>query len=265
LHKNKKENGDKGIVFMNGTLMKSMKLRLLTSYTLLLFTAIFLNGCSVLRDSSKYGFSDGTYKTRQFAHGKVYVLKIDEDTIAVFPVLQFKDSSAIIVKRRINYCSAQKKLKDNKASCTFYKPSLDVDAMTIPLKYRPGVNALPNQLATNFNGAIYGGYRIDAYKLRYAHTPLNTYKQNIKHSGYSLGLFAGLGSTLIDATSLADPNYPLQYEGVLLLTGITTNFAVNNLSFGVAVGEDHLLDKNHYNWIYQGNLWLGLTVGININ
>ena len=231
----------------------------------IILLGISLSGCSVLRDSAKYNFNDGTYRTKKLSNEKVYVMQVDEDTLAVFPIIQFKDSSAIAVKKRVNYTSAQKKLKDNKTSVTFYKPSFDVDVMTMPLKYRPATEHLPNQLATTFNGAIYGGYRIDAYDLRYKHTPLNTYKQTIKHSGYSAGLYTGLGSTVIDATSLANPYYELQYEGVLLVMGVATNFAVNDLSFGFSMGTDYLLDKNHESWIYQGKINIGLTLGLNIN
>ncbi len=231
---------------------------------LVFLTSVF-SGCSVLRESSKYNFNDGAYRYKKFSNDKVYVMRVDEDTIVVFPIMQFKDSSAIAVKKRIYYTSAQKKLRDNKPSVTFYRPSFDIDAMTMPFKYRPAVSDVPNQLATNFNGAFYGGYRIDAYNLRYKQTPLNSYKQNIRHSGYSAGFYAGVGSTLIDATSLADPGYALQYEGVLLLVGVATNFAVENLSFGVSFGPDFLLDKNSNNWIYQGKPSIGFTVGLNIN
>lgn len=232
---------------------------------LLILSTFFFSSCSVLRDSAKYSFTDGPYRTKKITKEKVYVMKVDEDTIAVFPIQEFKDSSAIIVKKRINYTSAQKKLKDNKTSVSFYRPSFDLDVMTMPLKYRPATAEIPNQLVTTFNGAIFGGYRIDAYNLRYKQTPLNTYKQNIRHSGYSAGVYAGLGNAIIDASTLANPHYDLQYEGVLLLVGIATNFAVNDITFGFSFGTDYLLDRNHESWIYQGKPNVGFTLGLNIN
>ncbi len=35
----------------------------------------------------------------------MYVLHVDDDTIAVFPTLEFKDSTAILIDQRTNYTS----------------------------------------------------------------------------------------------------------------------------------------------------------------
>jgi hypothetical protein len=224
-----------------------------------------LSGCLVLRENAKHNFNDGIYQTRQFSDNKVYVLKVDEDTIAVFPVLEFKDSTAILAGKRINYTSKQKKLRDGLVSHSFYHPSFDIDVMTIPVVYRPAAGEVPGQLTSNFNGALYGGYRMDEYRLNYKRTPLNTYKQSVKHSGYSAGLFAGLGNTFINATTLDKPNYFVDYEGVVLITGVAANVAAGNFTFGISCGPDFLLDKNSTDWIYKGKLCLGFTVGLNLN
>jgi hypothetical protein len=230
-----------------------------------LLSAVSFTGCTILRQSSKYNFNDGEYQTRRFARDKVYVLRVAEDTIAVFPVKEFPDSTAILTNKRTNYTSQQKKLKDNKASHVFYRPSFDIDLMTIPIKYRPALNGFPNQLNNNFSGAFYGGYRIDAYHLNYKRTPLNVYKQNVHHIGYSAGLYAGIGNTLIDGSTLANPAFPVQYEGVLLLTGIAANMAAENLTFGISLGTDHLMDKYHEQWIYENRPCIGFTLGLNLN
>ncbi len=232
----------------------------------LLFAMASFSGCDMLHQSAKYSFTDGVYRTKKFSHdSRVYVLKVDDDTLTVFPVREFKDSTAIMTKQRVDYTSRQKKFKDNKVLHVFYKPSFDLDVMTIPINYRPPVFGYPNQLTNNFNGALYGGYRIDAYKLSYRRTPLNTYKQKIKHVGYSAGLFLGMGNAYIDAFSLRNPNYPYQYEGALLLTGVAANIAAGHFTIGIALGTDHLLDKNHSEWIYEGQPCIGFTVGLNLN
>lgn len=233
-------------------------------YFIILLT-ISLSSCYILHEGSKYGFNDGIYQTKVFTKNEVYVLNVAEDTIAVFPVLEFKDSTAILTKQRINYTSLQRKFKDNKVSHSFYKPTFDLDVMTIPVKYRFPIDGLPNQLTTNFNGALFGGYRVDAYKVNYKRTPLNTYKQKVKHIGYSAGLFAGIGNTLINATTLNDPNNYTEYEGVLLITGICANMAIENLTVGISLGADHLLDQNRNLWIYEGQPCIGFTLGLNIN
>jgi len=219
----------------------------------------------MLQQSSKYGFNDGVYQTKKFSDHKVYVLNVDDDTIAVFPVKEFKDSTAILTSKRVNYTSLQRRLRDNKAIHTFYKPSFDIDAMTIPLKYRPFTDKIPNQLTTNFNGAFYGGYRIDAYRLHYKRTPLNMYKQNVRHMGYSAGLLLGIGNTLIDEWTLTGAGTGVQYEGMIIIAGVGVNVAVENLTFGLSFGADRLADKNYRDWIYEGKPWIGFTLGLNLN
>ncbi len=158
----------------------------------------------------------------------------------------------------------QKKIKDGKEVHNFYRPSFDLDVMTIPIKYRPRTDILPNQLDANFNGAIYGGYRIDNYRVTYKRTPLNNYKQKVTHIGYSVGLFAGIGNTLIDEYSLTN-HYDTQYQGVLFTSGVAANVAVGNFTLGVSFGTDHLLDRNKQIWVYQGQPFVGFTVGLNLN
>jgi hypothetical protein len=48
-------------------------------------------------------------------------------------------------------------------------------------------------------------------------------------------------------------------------SGIAAIIGVDKLSFGLLLCEDHLLDKNHKLWIYEGKPWLGLSVGLNLN
>lgn len=231
-------------------------------FILLITTA--MSSCVVLKENSKYNFNDGVYATGRFSGNNVYVLRIDDDTISVFPVREYKDSTAIITAQRVNYTPVQRRFKDNKPVHTFYKPSWDFDLMTMPLKYRPASHGIPNQLVTTFNGAIFGGYRIDEYQLRYKRTPLNVYKQNIRHFGYSAGIYAGLGSALINPWVITEPSFNIEYEGVTVVSGIAFNIAVDKIAFGVAFGFDHLLDKNSAYWIYQGKPDFGVTLGLDL-
>ncbi len=222
------------------------------------------SGCVVLRESAKYNFNDGLYRTKRFAPAQVYILHIEEDTIAVFPVVMYGDSTAIQTKKRVNYTSLQRRVKDNKMTHTFYKPSFDIDIMTIPLKYRPAVDEIPNQLITTFNGALFGGYRIDEYRLSYKRTPLNNYKQTVRHRGYSCGLYAGVGSSLINQSVIKDQILNIEYEGVTLVTGVAANVAADRITFGVSLGVDHLLDRYHAEWIYEGQPCVGFTLGLDL-
>jgi hypothetical protein len=132
------------------------------------------------------------------------------------------------------------------------------------MKYRPAIEGIPNQLTTSFNGAVFGGYRIDAYKLKYKRTPLNNYKQHVTHLGYSGGLYGGVGNTSINGSTLGVPNTPLLYDGVVVIIGISANMAIDNMTFGLAFGTDYLMDSYHNEWIYEGKPTLGFTIGLNV-
>jgi hypothetical protein len=146
----------------------------------------------------------------------------------------------------------------------FNTSSLDLDALTILFKYRPYTAGVPNQLNTNFNGAGYLGYRSDYYLLSYDKNPLNAYQRRMSHFAYSIGLFAGLGATSINH-SMTNEQVQSDYDGVVITKGIAGLIGVGNLTFGAAIGLDHLIDRNHTLWIYQGKPWVGFTVGLNIN
>lgn len=231
---------------------------------LFLILSVSFSSCILLQKNSKNNFNDGIYLTKRFSGNKVYIMKIDDDTISVFPVLEFKDSTAILTKKRVNFTISQKKFKDNLTVHTYYKPSFDLDIITLAMKFRPAENGIPNQLTTNFNGAVFCGYRIDAYKLKYKRTPLNNYKQNISHLGYSGGLYAGIGSTSINGNAIADPNSSVLYDGVVLTGGIALNIAVERIAFGLSLGADYLMDQYRNRWIYEGKPTAGFTIGLNL-
>jgi hypothetical protein len=56
-----------------------------------------------------------------------------------------------------------------------------------------------------------------------------------------------------------------EYDGVVWSKGIAGIIGIDNFTIGLALGWDHLLDKNKNYWIYQGKPWLGLAFGLNLN
>jgi hypothetical protein len=226
------------------------------------FLLSFLSGCVILNrsHSTKSKFTDGIYYTDRFSRHEVYVLKIDDDTTAVFPVKEYKDSTQIIVNERVNYTPVQRKFKYNKTNPQFYRQSLDVNLVTIPLKYRPYADGLPNQLTSNFNGAVYFGYRTDYFQLKYRRTPLNLYKQEVRHLAYSVGAYGGAGSTLVSPWVIRG-NFPnIEYEGVTFTAGVATNIAIQNFTFGISLGAIALrTSMQHTGSMNTSPMWASLS------
>jgi hypothetical protein len=230
---------------------------------LVIFLAILFSSCKALKESSKNGFTEGFYKSRIFHKKlkKVYVVPGD-DQIKIYSEKSLnKVDTAITLK--IAFPPDQK--PGDFDQYLFRNSSPDIYVMTTVLKYRPSVSGFPNQLSASiFNGSFYIGYRNDFYKLKYMENPLHVYKRNITHYGFSMGLFAGLGTTpMNEFVTLSNIN--IEYDGFVNTEGIAAFIAVGKFTIGLSTGIEHLMDPNRKFWIYQGKPWLGLSVGLHLN
>ncbi len=108
------------------------------------------------------------------------------------------------------------------------------------------------------------GYRTDTYVLHYKDSPLGISKRNITHFGFSFGGYMGMGGTAMNPWVTND-QIALEYDGVVWTKGLAGIIALNNFTTGLALGWDHLLDKNKKYWIYQGKPWIGFVFGLNLN
>ena len=234
-------------------------------FLFVLTSVICFCSCQPLKQSSKYGFNEGYYKSRLY-HKKLKSLYIvpSEDSIKVYSVKYLhKKSIDTVSALKIAFPSNQQ--PKNFSEYIFRQNTFDVDVLTILFKYRPSVSGFPNQFNTSIlNGALYLGYRTDIFKLNYKKSPLNVYKRNITHYGFSMGIFTGIGASRIDEY-VTQNTLNIEYDGFINPSGIAAIIAIDKLSFGLMLGFDHLLDKNHNHWIYQGKPWVGLSVGLNLN
>lgn len=220
-----------------------------------------LVGCNLLKQSPKYELTEGFYKTKlPNQNTSVVYVTIHEDSLKVYPAVKNQVDTSKFIEILMHEPNASDLLNQY----TFSKKSFDVDILTIPFKYRPYTAHLPNQLNTNFNGAVYLGYRADGYRLNYQKTPLHIYQNTITHYGYSVGIFGGLGATAMNPW-VTQNQISLEYDGVVFTKGIAAIVGIDKFNFGLGIGLDHLLDHNQKFWIYQNKVWIGLTLGLNLN
>jgi hypothetical protein len=227
------------------------------------WVASIICGCSVTGSSSKFTFADGYYRSKLNGKKyKKYYVTAATDSIKVCPAhisMQLADtdkSITVLFPEHIQPVNFSKK--------TFTSQSFDLDVITILFKYRPPVKYYPAQLNTNFNGALYGGYRKDIYALSYRNTPLHVANRKITHHAFSFGAFAGIGAARIDEfVTLRRIDY--EYDGALFTTGIATELDLNKINFVVLSGLDFLTDKNSHVWVNEKKIWIGIGVGLNLN
>lgn len=223
-------------------------------------------GCQVLHDKAKYGFTNGVYRSNAFGpkNERVYVATVN-DTVQVY-LLDRQGHSWIVGRPARRQRAFMPSLLTNTPAIKggFSTSGFDVDFLTVPFKYRPAAGLLPRQFNTNFNGLVYAGCRTDRYRLGYEASPVGLFHRQITHYALSVGGFTGLGSTAMNAY-VTNNQLNTEYDGLLWLKGLAVIVGVNNVTLGMALGYDHLLDANRRHWIYQHRPWLGLTFGLNLN
>ena len=233
-----------------------------TACALILFIVI-LGSCASVKNNPKYQLTDGYYKSK-LSNTKHRIVYVDNngDTISVYQADRKTKSIDMFTSRKKVF--PKQTVKDIYTSTAFKQASFDIDFLTIPFKYRPAQKDFPRQFNTNLNGAIYLGYRNDVYHLNYKKTPLHQFQRQVEHYGYSFGFITGLGGTTMNPSVTAG-QIKSEYDGVVWSKGVAGIFGLNNITVGLAVGYDDLLDKNKQYWIYQRKPWIGLAFGLNIN
>lgn len=231
---------------------------------LLLLLMITFVSCRALKDSPKYKLTDGVYKTKEDGHEMTVYVENAEDSVLVYqlaPGWKTKITNSKPLKPKVY---PQGGVEKEIAASKYWKNTFDLDVLTIPFKYRPSTSSFTPQLSNHLNGALYLGYRNDTYELSYKRNPVGKISQRITHLGFSAGIATGMGVTPLNPW-VTDNNINVEYDGFIWSKALCVLMAVEKLNFGLALGVDHLLDRNRKYWIYQGKPYLGLTVGLNLN
>lgn len=204
--------------------------------------------------AAKTGLADGRYRG---AHGPVMV-QVTDDSIRIRSVAGAEAGGAdLVLSPSMPAATAMEAIHLDQYS-------LDVDVLTTLIKYRPAREDQQPLLETNLSGALYVGYRVDHYMIRYTDLGFAQKNRVVRHMGLSAGLFAGLGGTAMNPW-VTRQAVAAEYTGVVLSSGISLIAAVGNTTLGFAVGADRLLDRNADRWIHEGKPWLGLVFGLNLN
>lgn len=231
----------------------------------LLLVSLMSAGCAALKDLPQYHFADGFYRTSSLGE-KNEVIYVDnaEDTLLIYPALKPEGKYIPDLESGLVLVFPPQEVGSPVAQYRFHYHSIDLDVFTIPVIYRPAINPVPHQLSSNLNGQVFLGYRLDHYNMRYDPDPMQFMQRSVTHYGTSLGVFTGIGSSVMNPTVTRDQILQ-EYDGLVWSKGISAIVGIENFSVGLALGADHLLDRNRRLWIFQGKPWLGLTLGLSIN
>jgi hypothetical protein len=230
-----------------------------TVYTAVLLAGTLFNSCRILEKSSQHGFDSGYYKLKQENKLEDVYVNISDQEVSVYPMAENAPDSVKII-------SIPLALSGNSvlSPVTLSKNTLDIDITTILFKYRSPQNGIPVQMTTDFNAALYAGWRHDNYHFLPTENPLGTRNYVTINRGYDFGVFAGPGATLISPFTTRN-KFSDEYNGMIIQFGIAGIVESNVASFGVATGFDYLLSPNRNIWIYNKKPWIGFIVGIALN
>ncbi len=145
----------------------------------------------------------------------------------------------------------------------FMKPSFDIDVLVVVFKYRPGLASVPSQLTTDFNGNLFLGYRHDWFAVSERKTPLGA-RRRVSQKSVSVGGFAGIGTTFVSPWT-TNQRTTDEYNGFILSKGLSAMIGIKNLTVGLGIGWDNLVDRDKDIWVYQYKPWYGLTLSLNLN
>lgn len=236
--------------------MKNIKLLCLLIFLFMAF------GCVPFDKIYTHDFASGYYKLK--AEGsepaEIY-LSLQEDSLTIYPAIKkdklvLSDTSAILSGK---ISSAES------GSCfynsVFVRTSADLDLSTVILKFRPAVADVPSQLSSNVNGIFYAGFRKDFFRVKSHFSPLHDVNSFVRHTGFDFGLFAGIGITPVTPTVTMNRTAQ-EYDGMVFQKGVSVFATFENMSVGLALGFDNLLDDNKDIWIYNWKPWVGIAIGI---
>lgn len=136
-----------------------------------------------------------------------------------------------------------------------------MDLSTVPIKFRPAQGDVPSQLNATVNGVLYAGFRKDFFKIITHTSELNETYSFIRQTGFDFGPFAGIGITFVNPTVTMNQTVQ-EYDGVVFQKGIAAFLTYENMSVGIALGFDNLIDKNKTTWIYNQKPWIGIVIGV---
>ena len=219
-----------------------------------------LSSCSVIEKASIHGLQSGYYTADYDSlKGRKVYLDVYDDAIAGYTESDNELSSApdFVI-------SMVEPASPGLCPTRFTKKSLDIDITSILFKYRFEAPGLPAQLNTDFNAALFAGWRKDYYLVQCTTNPLNNRSCDIINRGFDFGVFAGTGTTLVSPFTTRNL-FADEYNGMILQFGIAVFTETNVASIGLATGFDHLVSSDRDIWIYNKKPWIGLIVGIALN
>lgn len=145
------------------------------------------------------------------------------------------------------------------------KPVLQT--LSIPIKIRPKLNtpalkdSFPGQVSTGVNLGMAFGWKLS---LNYYKPKPNFMGLKITSVSLTPGVFYGLGATSLTKDNTRNPVIEFGRSALTHSLGGFAMFGFNNINIGYAIGWDFVTGPNKSAWLYQGKVWHGIAISLDL-
>lgn len=217
--------------------------------------------CTTFKHAGTHNLQDGYYVFKTDTSKQTVYAHVTEEKLSLHPL---RNSRGAPLPQPFFQTTTGTGVADSLSRpFTLIQNSIDLDLGTVLFKYRFARKAVPNQLNSQLNFALYSGYRRDYYRFQVQQNPLGVYRQRVRHFEFDIGVFAGLGTTPINPT-VTNGLVAEEYDGIVWQKGVAFFIGSNSFTAGIGIGTDALLDRNRRHWLYQERPWLGVMIGLNL-
>lgn len=275
----------------DGDCAKSSAMRILIVFVVVGSWGCLLTGCSLLwKGTSTKSLGEWTPSERQMLtmrkeHGIGTVQKIIppnvrallvtlDDTLLVEPIIATlpsndndpqtldKSDSALTFFAHNYFGDAPTRGKED--AFRVWDSHFDADAITIPFKYRfRQGTTLPGGFVSNANVGLYAGWRVDVVTHSIMYTQ-NTCLSELTSVAYGFGVFSTVNPVTVNPWN-TDYRLDVEYDGLGVNYGIAAIAAYQQMTVGLLLGFEVLLDENARYWVFHNKPWIGILLGVNLN
>ena len=123
------------------------------------------------------------------------------------------------------------------------------------------MDSFPSQAETGFNIALAGGWKfnINSYSSK-----KDLFGKNIRQFSLTPGWLLGAGAADLTKDNTRNPIIDFKRKAAIISTGGFIMLGYNTINFGYSFGWDFATGEGHKGWLYQGQLWHGITIGFDI-
>jgi len=160
----------------------------------------------------------------------------------------------------------EKTADKNRKSLWYRDNKIVLQTATIPLKIRSQINnsayldSFPSQVETGVSIGFLIGNKVTWNRYR---TSANIFGQKTDKYSVTGGLLLSLGGTDLSTTTTR-PKIQIPRKAPTLSYGGSIVLGVNSINIGWAFGWDSPMGKNASTWVYNGKMWNGVIISLDL-